>query len=247
MSPSPLSASICIATYNGSRHLREQLLAIVPQLLPFDEIVVVDDCSTDSTSSVLDQFTDQRIRKYYNISNLGCVKTFEIAISLARSPVVVLSDQDDLWPPFRLSILRDAVASSPRPLVVCGSFTLLGQRPQITSCSPWLINLIGYVSVFSSIRFTTTYGCCMAFHSSLIPALIPFPSHCISHDKWIAMVSAMLCSFRRIPVVVTYRRLHGQNLTSPSNSLFQLAFRSSRQFLLFLAALHRSILFCLFS
>lgn len=245
MSPSPLSASICIATYNGSKYLREQLLSIVPQLLPFDEIVVVDDCSTDSTCFVLDQLSDQRIRKYYNSSNLGCVRTFEIAISLARCPVVVLSDQDDLWPPFRLSILRGAVSSSPRPLVVCGSFTLLGLRPPITSCSPWLMNLIGYLSIFTSIRFTTTYGCCMAFHSSLIPALLPFPSHCISHDKWIAMVSAMLFCYRRIPVVVTYRRLHGQNLTGPSNSLFQFVFRSSRQILLFLSALHRSILFFL--
>lgn len=247
MPPSPLSASICIATYNGSRYLRDQLLSIVPQLLPFDEIVLVDDCSTDDTRTVLHQFTDQRIRKYFNSSNLGCVKTFEIAISLARRSVVVLSDQDDLWPPFRLSILRVAVASSPRPLAVCGSFTLLGQPPQITSCSPWLTNLIGYMSVLSSIRFSTTYGCCMAFHSSLIPAFLPFPSHCISHDKWIAMVSAMLFCYRRIPAVVTYRRLHAQNLTSPSNSISQLTFRSSRQLLLFLAALHRSILFILAS
>ena len=45
--------SVCIAVYNGENFLEAQVNSILPQLSAEDEIVVSDDCSTDSSLSIL--------------------------------------------------------------------------------------------------------------------------------------------------------------------------------------------------
>ena len=45
--------SVCMATYNGERFLNEQIDSILPQLSVYDELVISDDNSTDSTREIL--------------------------------------------------------------------------------------------------------------------------------------------------------------------------------------------------
>ena len=48
--------SVAMATYNGEKYIQEQLESILKQTLPAQEIIIVDDCSTDSTWSILESF-----------------------------------------------------------------------------------------------------------------------------------------------------------------------------------------------
>ena len=68
--------SVCIATYNGEKYLRQQIESILPQLSKEDEIVISDDCSTDRTVEILKEFNDERIKIFVNESNLGVVENF---------------------------------------------------------------------------------------------------------------------------------------------------------------------------
>lgn len=54
--------SVCMAAYNGGHYIDLQLRSILPQLRPDDEIVIVDDCSTDDTRERIRNFGDTRIR-----------------------------------------------------------------------------------------------------------------------------------------------------------------------------------------
>ncbi len=45
--------SVCMATYNGERFLNEQIDSILPQLSVYDELVISDDNSTDSTRDII--------------------------------------------------------------------------------------------------------------------------------------------------------------------------------------------------
>ena len=51
--------SVCMATYNGERYIRQQLLSILSQLTLEDEIIVSDDGSTDATLDIINQLADQ--------------------------------------------------------------------------------------------------------------------------------------------------------------------------------------------
>ena len=45
--------SVCIATYNGDKYIKEQLDSIIPQLDLNDEIIISDDSSTDNTINII--------------------------------------------------------------------------------------------------------------------------------------------------------------------------------------------------
>lgn len=56
--------SVCIATYNGEKYLKEQLDSILPQLDSKDEIIISDDSSTDSTLNIACSYQDRRIKVF---------------------------------------------------------------------------------------------------------------------------------------------------------------------------------------
>jgi len=91
--------SIALATYNGERFLKEQLDSILEQSYTDIEIIACDDCSTDSTPQILEDYQkkDSRLKVYFNEKNLGFKKNFEKCISLCDGDYIALSDQDDVW------------------------------------------------------------------------------------------------------------------------------------------------------
>src|SRR5262245_13619427 len=95
-SGAPPRVSVCLATYNGVEHLREQVDSILADLGPHDEVVVVDDASGDATVALLEGFGDPRVRIVRSAHNQGHVRTFERAIREASGEIIMLSDQDDV-------------------------------------------------------------------------------------------------------------------------------------------------------
>ena len=64
MSKSSALVSIAMATYNGEKYVAEQLESLVKQTHKNIEIVIVDDCSTDNTVSVVKEF--QKKIRFHN-------------------------------------------------------------------------------------------------------------------------------------------------------------------------------------
>ena len=58
--------SICLASYNGEKYIKEQLLSILPQLSEKDEVIISDDNSSDNTLGIVRGFDDKRIKIYIN-------------------------------------------------------------------------------------------------------------------------------------------------------------------------------------
>lgn len=103
--------SIVMATYNGEKYLREQVDSILAQTYQNFELIVCDDCSTDSTVRILqeNEKQDGRIKVFVNEKNLGFKKNFEKAISLCKGEYIALSDQDDIWLPEHLQVLIENI------------------------------------------------------------------------------------------------------------------------------------------
>ena len=51
--------SVVISTYNGEKYIVQQLLSIVEQTIIPNEVVIVDDCSTDNTFSIIENFIEK--------------------------------------------------------------------------------------------------------------------------------------------------------------------------------------------
>ena len=78
-----MRVSIAMTTYNGEKHLEEQLNSFLNQTQLPDELVVCDDCSNDKTIEILEKFRLKApflVRINKNNINLGFTKNFEKTI-----------------------------------------------------------------------------------------------------------------------------------------------------------------------
>lgn len=210
--------SVCLASHNGADYIQHQIDTILHQLQLQDELIVVDDCSKDGTLNIIRSFADDRIRIIQNDRQLGHVKTFARAISEARGKYIFLADQDDIWPPGRVNLMRTALDKDDCQ-VVAGNFKILSnkdtapQRKQrillATQSNHTLSNLLGIL-----LGRRPYYGCAMAFDRSLKKMLLPIPEHVESHDLWIAMIGNTLKKISHLEEEVLIKREHERNLSA---------------------------------
>ena len=91
--------SVLICTYNYARYLPQCLTSVLKQTRPPDEIIVIDDGSTDATPELMKQFTPVR---YVYQENTGKALAFGRAVALATGDIICHLDADDYWEPHKL-------------------------------------------------------------------------------------------------------------------------------------------------
>ena len=108
MSDAP-KVSLIITTYNRARLLPRAVNSVFDQTYEDYELIIVDDCSTDSTPEVVQSFTDSRIRSVRHDENVGLPGSRNTGIRLARGEYVAFLDDDDECLPNRLELQSAAL------------------------------------------------------------------------------------------------------------------------------------------
>ena len=106
-----LSVSVALATYNGAKHLPDQLADLSAQSLPPSELVVCDDASTDETISIVEKFAASApfpVHVHRNPQRLGYRENFVRCAARCRSDLIAFCDQDDRWPSNKLRAAADS-------------------------------------------------------------------------------------------------------------------------------------------
>lgn len=85
---SSINISVAMATYNGEKYIRQQLMSILNQSQVVDEIIVVDDNSDDRTIEIIEELNCPRIYIFKNDKNFGYIENFYRAISLTHGEFV---------------------------------------------------------------------------------------------------------------------------------------------------------------
>ena len=94
--------SCVVPVFNGAPFVSETLDSILRQSVPPDEIIVVDDGSTDGTPDVIARYR-QHVR-YVSKKNGGPAAARNLGIRLAHNEFIAFLDHDDLWHPRKLEI-----------------------------------------------------------------------------------------------------------------------------------------------
>jgi len=97
--------SVCMATFNGEKYIKEQINSILIQLDYKDELIISDDGSTDKTMEIIHKFDDKRIKLFENKNMHGYAHNFENALKQATGDYIFFSDQDDVWLPNKVEIM----------------------------------------------------------------------------------------------------------------------------------------------
>lgn len=174
--------SVCMATYNGEKYIVEQINSILSQIKESDELVISDDGSNDTTIEKVLSFHDQRIRIYHGHFH-SPIYNFENAIKHAKGDVIFLSDQDDIWLPGRVDKLSNALAKYD---VVVSNATFMNGDGKVQE--QLYFEGMPSFSVIRTILSNNFFGASMAFKSSLLKHILPFPKHLAMHDQWIGLM-----------------------------------------------------------
>jgi glycosyltransferase involved in cell wall biosynthesis len=103
--------SAVVPVYNTERYVGESLTAILSQSHPPDEVIVVDDGSTDGTQDELARFGSEiRVVKQ---ANLGVAGAMNRCFEESRGEYVAKCDADDIWEPYKLERQVQALLSNP--------------------------------------------------------------------------------------------------------------------------------------
>jgi glycosyltransferase involved in cell wall biosynthesis len=177
-----------MAAYNGERYIADQLQSILSQLDEDDEMVVVDDASTDRTVECVRALSDNRIRIIEHKENMGVSRTFEDALRAASNGIVFLSDQDDLWAPEKVSTVLKAFLENPHVTLIATDAALIDARGELISRSYFADRGKFRAGLWANLLRNRFGGCTMAFRSTLLPEILPLPhEYDVLHDVWIGV------------------------------------------------------------
>lgn len=219
-----MKTSVCLATYNGELYVSEQVRSILKDIDEGDEVIIVDDASTDNTLRIIGDIRDPRIKIFTSSTNVGHVKAFEKALSHATGDHIALSDQDDIWPRGRTAELARALADSD---LSAGNYVEIGGSPPETilrsrdSGRP-LVNILGLLA-----GRRPYFGSCMMMTRQLRDKVLPFPAETEAHDHWLAIAGNVLGVVSHVEQPsVTHRRTHDNNLTPKAPRSLRLILRT---------------------
>lgn len=216
------SISVCMATCNGARYLRAQLESILAQLGPADELVVSDDASTDDTLAIVAGYGDPRIRVLSGNAWHSPVRNFENALRHVRGEIIVLSDQDDLWLPGRLDLVRQRLAEKvDQVALIMMDGEVVDSVGHPLGPSIFERNRVG-TGIVKNIYDNTYTGCCLAFSRPLLDIALPFPKKLPMHDMWLGILAEIFGQVELVPVKTICYRRHGANVSQrASNPVLQ--------------------------
>lgn len=206
--------SVCMATYNGEKYIKEQLVSILNQISKTDEVIISDDSSNDNTLKIIKSFNDSRVKIYKNCFR-NVIKNFEFSISKASGDIIFLSDQDDVWYPNKVENYMEQFNNIDIGLVI--------SNLQIIDKKGEKIEKVFFEHGFSrgflqNIIKNNFIGCSMAFRKELVSSIIPFPNNIPMHDWWIGLVALKISRVKYINKKLTYYRRHDNNVTSGNRS-----------------------------
>ena len=198
--------SVCMATYNGEKYIKEQLSSILSQLSEKDEIIVSDDSSTDKTVEIIESFQDKRIK---------ILKNNKFRQPNSKGDIIFLSDQDDVWVENKVEIILNQLKKY--DLIVSDAF-ITDKKLNITNESLFS-EVNSNRGILKNIIKNTYYGCCMAFKRKVLKKALPFPkSREIGHDLWLGIIADRYFKVKFLKEKLIYFRRHENNLTTIKKS-----------------------------
>lgn len=103
MKQDPL-VSVIMAAYNHEKYISDAINSVLNQTYENIEIIVEDDCSTDSTAEKIKKIKDKRLKKIYSKKNKGAVATMNHLVSLCNGDYIAILGSDDVWYPNKIEV-----------------------------------------------------------------------------------------------------------------------------------------------
>jgi len=217
--------SVAMATFNGSRYLSTQLASLAAQEQLPDELVVVDDLSTDNTLEILQDFQATApfsVKILKNKSNLGHELTFSRALESCSGDIIFLCDQDDEWFPSKIKYMCKVLADNPSiKLVICDAVIT---DQYLSPTTETVLSRLSRNFMLDSEYKAHNLGCAIAVSKSIMPLLLPIRKISgdalnYGHDTLLNEICCAINSRIVIKKPLQYYRRHLDAATIPDHTV----------------------------
>jgi glycosyltransferase involved in cell wall biosynthesis len=215
-----------LATYNGEKFIKKQLLSLLEQTLPPVEIIVSDDNSDDATIRIVETIastTDIPIRVSRNERNLGFSENFLCASGRATGELIAFCDQDDIWSARKLEVCANAFTED--TVLVVHSARLIDKNDRPIGTFTQGLEGRAIRGPLHHDPWGVFFGFTMVFRRSLLDVI---PSDFrgrdyvtgkpkLAHDRWVLYLANMMGKTIEIGQPLVDYRQHGDNLFGALN------------------------------
>jgi len=155
--------SVLVANYNNGKYLEETLASIYDQTYDNWQIIIVDDCSTDNSTSIYDTLKEnERIKIFYNKENKGCGYTKRRCVEEANGNICGFVDPDDTIAPHAISKMVELHNQNPNHSLIhsksyfCDeNLNIINEYPaarNVETNDPLFFNLDGAITHFTTFK-----------------------------------------------------------------------------------------------
>lgn len=154
MSEQPL-VSVVMSVYNGDKYLEEAIDSILTQTYENFEFIIVNDCSTDNSLNILEEYVikDERIKILNNKENKKLPASLNRGIKSSLGKYIIRMDADDISLPHRFETQVNYMEKN-NDVVVCGSAYETFGTPKSSIWKP----LLNHAEIFSKLFFNSVIG-----------------------------------------------------------------------------------------
>ena len=205
--------SVIMTTCNGEKFLSHQIDSVLSQLDKEDEMVIVDDASTDNTKKLIRAYCSKQIQVVANVKNLGVKASFNLGLTLAQHEIIFLCDQDDIWLPGKRDAFVAEFLNDSECLIAISDAQVIDESGCVV-CGSFMSTRGGFRSDMMSNLIRNRYlGCSMAIHRRLLKWALPIPEFVPMHDMWLGALGTLSGTVRYLPQVYLQYRRHERNLS----------------------------------
>ena len=213
-----MTVDVLLAAYNGENYIRAQLDSLICQTYKDIRILVSDDCSTDSTAHIINEYAEKydNIHYFKTEKNLGYAGNFGSLLRRVEAPFYMLCDQDDVWEPGKIGLSMDYLLKNDADLVYTDLAVVDGG---LNTIHPSMIDFSKtrvYQNKFTDYRlvYLRNYvtGCTVLAKSKFIEKILPVPEEFpMVHDWWIVLMTGQTGKICFLDTVTVKYRQHGDN------------------------------------
>lgn len=219
-----MKISVAMATYNGEKYIEEQLVSILNQTVPVDEVVICDDCSVDQTANCIKEFIkknklDHSWKFVENEHNLGYAANFIKALRMTEGDLIFFSDQDDIWIPDRIQNMKKVMCEHAEIMLLGSEFEPFSSTEDAPHVHKWELRSFRGDGSLEKIHFDSAsifigcQGCTMCMRKDLLSKTDAYWYPNWAHDEYLWKLALCMDALYFYHSVTLRRRLHSNNVT----------------------------------
>ena len=201
--------SIVLPTYNGEKYIKESIESILSQTLTDWELIIVNDCSKDTTASIISEYAseDDRIKIITNEQNQKLPESLNIGFRQACGEYLTWTSDDNMYKPQALKTMADYLDSNQECPMVCTAMDV------IDADGVYLYTMTDYSD--EKMLYTNCVGACFMYRYEVMKKIGDYDNDKFlveDYDYWLRIYSRF--RMKHICESLYMYRFHEASLTS---------------------------------